>query len=275
MLENLLFPPLSINQNCLKTVLKGKTILITGASFGIGEAVIELLKDTQTHLILVARTEVKLLEIQAKMEANRAKITIYAMDLTQNQAVEQLIHNLKSQPQGIDIIVSNAGKSIRRSIFEAQDRYHDFTRTMALNYNAPVQLVLGLLPILAQKNGQIINVSAANVLLLPAPFWAAYQASKTAFDQFLRCIQPELNAKNIATTSIYLPLVRTRMIAPTAIYAHTPAMSAERAAIIIVKTMLTRQRTYKPYWLFLGEVASLFFRKIGEFFLQKITFKID
>jgi short-subunit dehydrogenase len=146
---------------------------------------------------------------------------------------------------------------------------------MALNYNAPVQLVLGLLPILAQKNGQIINVSAANVLLLPAPFWAAYQASKTAFDQFLRCIQPELNTKNIATTSIYLPLVRTRMIAPTAIYAHAPAMSAERAAIIIVKTMLTRQPTYKPYWLFLGEVASLFFRKIGEFFLQKITFKID
>jgi short-subunit dehydrogenase len=270
MLQNLLFPPLFITQSRLKTALQGKTILITGASFGIGEALVELLKDTQTHLILVARTEAKLLQIQQKMLGNTAKITIFAVDLTQNQALAQLIHNLQNQPEGIDIIVSNAGKSIRRSIFEAQNRYHDFTRTMALNYNAPVQLILALLPILAQKNGQIINVSAANVLLLPAPFWAAYQASKTAFDQFLRCIQPELATKNMATTSIYLPLVRTRMIAPTAIYARTPAMSAERAALIIAKTMLTRQRTYKPYWLFLGEVASLFFRKIGEFFLKKI-----
>jgi short-subunit dehydrogenase len=268
MLQHLIFPPIFINQNHLKTALKGKTILITGASFGIGEALVNLLKDTETHLILVARTEAKLLEIQQEMQGNTTKITIFAVDLTQTEAVAQLLCDLQNLPEGIDIIVSNAGKSIRRSIFEAQNRLHDFTRTMTLNYTAPVQLVLGLLPILIQKKGQIINISAANVLLLPAPFWAAYQASKTAFDQFLRCIQPEIAAKNIATTSIYLPLVRTRMIAPTTIYAQTPAMSAERAAIIIAKTMLSRQHTYKPYWLFFGEIVSLFFRTIGTFFFK-------
>ena len=157
MLEHLIFPPVAVCQKHLKTALRGKTILITGASFGIGAALVELLKDTETHLILVARTEAKLVEIQQKMQANKAKITVFALDLTQTEAVAALISNLQNSPEGIDIIVLNAGKSIRRSIFEAQNRLHDFTRTMALNYTAPVQLILGLLPVLTQKKGQIIK----------------------------------------------------------------------------------------------------------------------
>lgn len=105
-------------------------------------------------------------------------------------------------PNGLDVIVSNAGKSIRRSIHDSLDRYHDFTRTMAINYFAPVRLLLSIIPLLEKNKGQIINVSTINALLLPIPYWAAYQASKGAFDTWFRSVAPELNAIGIATTTI-------------------------------------------------------------------------
>jgi NAD(P)-dependent dehydrogenase (short-subunit alcohol dehydrogenase family) len=172
---------------------------------------------------LVARTAEKLQELQQRVTAKGGRADIFPCDLTDRDAVAALLAQLQQEPGGIDIFVNNAGKSIRRSIFDSLDRFHDFTRTMNLNYFGPVQLLLGLIPGLVARQGQVINISAINVLLAPMPLWAAYQASKSAFDQWLRTVAPELNARGVATTTIYLPLVRTRMIEPTAAYKKMPA----------------------------------------------------
>lgn len=262
--EKLLFPPAFINEKKLRTQLEGKTILITGASSGIGERLAFLLADYQIHMILVARTEEKLLAMKKEIESKAATATIFRADLRNKEEIEGLLILLHQLPDGLDFIVSNAGKSIRRSINDSLDRYHDFTRTMAINYFAPVQLLLSVIPLLQKNQGQIINISTVNVLLIPFPHWSAYQASKSAFDTWFRSNAPELNTMGITTTSIYLPLVRTPMILPTPAYRKMPAMSAEHAAEIICKTMYTRKRTYKPWWLIWGQWASLLFRPIWE-----------
>jgi short-subunit dehydrogenase len=266
LLEFLLFPPTFLNEERLKKEVSGKTILITGATFGIGEELSYKLAETDAKLILVARTEAKLLEIKDKIGGN---VTIFPCDLTKPEQVENLLNELKSVPNGIDIFVNNAGKSILRSIYESLDRFHDFQRTMALNYFAPVQLLLGLLPILEKNQGQIINVSAVNVLLIPAPFWSAYQSSKTAFDQWFRCLSAEVNARNIKTSTIYLPLVRTRMIEPTKEYKNAPAMSPNHVAKIICKTFYTKKKYRSPWWLIFGEIGSVIFRYPFELLMPK------
>lgn len=260
----LFFPFLSLSHAQLQRQLAGKTILITGASYGIGECLAELLAQTQAHLLLVARTEAKLMAVKQRIEAKGGQVDIFPCDLREPTAVAALLHTLQQRPDGIDIVVSNAGKSIRRSIFDSLDRLHDFTRTINLNYIGPVQLMLGLIPTLIVHQGQIINISAINVLLIPSPQWSAYQASKTAFDQWFRSVAPELNARGLSTTSIYLPLVRTRMIEPTKAYRNMPAMQPKQVAQLICKAMLSRQRVYAPWWLIFGQMASVLFRRGWE-----------
>ncbi len=262
-LENFLFPPTWLSSATLAERLPNKTILITGATYGIGEALAQLLAPTGATLILLARTASKLKMLQKELTKQGATVIIYSLDLRDKAALKECLESL-TMP--IDIVVSNAGQSIRRPLWESLDRLHDFERTMSLNYFAPVQMLLHLMPQLEKNKGQIIHISAVNVLLLPAPYWAAYQASKTAFDQWFRAVLPELNARGIATTSIYLPLVKTRMIAPTKAYKNVPAMSPQQVAKIIAKTILNRASQYRPWWLIFGQIASFFFRKPWEYF---------
>ena len=264
LLENLLFPPTYLNEKKLKQKLEGKTILITGASFGIGEELAYLLADIKVHMILVARTEEKLFTIKSEIEKKAAKVSIFRADLRNKQEVEGLLAFIHQLPNGLDLIVSNAGLSIRRSINDSLDRYHDFTRTMAINYFAPVQLLLSLIPFLKRNQGQVINISTINVLLIPLPYWAAYQASKSAFDVWFRSVSPELNAMGISTTSIYLPLVKTRMILPTPAYRKLPAMCPNHVAKIICKSIYTKRQKYMPWWLIFGQFASIIYRGIWE-----------
>lgn len=271
--EKLLFPPTFINEKKLRIQLEGKTILITGASSGIGEKLAFRLADHPVHMILVARTEEKLVVMKKEIESKAATVTVFRADLRNKEEVEGLLTLLHQLPDGLDFFVSNAGKSIRRSLSDSLDRYHDFTRTMAINYLAPVQLLLSVIPLLQQKQGQIVNISTVNVWLIPFPQWSAYQASKSAFDIWFRSNAPEVNTMGITTTSIYLPLVRTPMILPTPAYQKMPAMRAEHAAGIICKTMYTRKRTYKPWWLIGGQWSSLLFRPIWERFAPIILRK--
>ena len=233
-------------------------MLITGASYGIGEALAYELAKTKVRLILIARTEEKLIVVKNNIEKVGGEALIFPCDLTDQAAISNLLVQLKSEQ--IDIMISNAGKSIRRPLFESLDRFHDFTRTMSLNYYGPVQLLLGLIPGLVERKGHIINISAINVLLIPAPYWAAYQASKTAFDQWFRAAEPELNARGVGTSSIYLPLVRTRMISPTKAYDKMPAMQPKQVAKLICMAINTRRRYFAPWWLFFAKLASLLFR---------------
>lgn len=271
LIEHLLFPPARFDAQKLAEVVDGKTVLLTGATFGIGESVVELLSKTAAHLILVARTAEKLEEIKATIEREKpnSKVTIFAVDLTKDEEIETLVDNLHRLPNGVDVFINNAGKSIRRSLFESLERFHDYTRTMNLNYFAPVKLMLALVPILRENRGHVINISAVNVLLIPAPFWTAYQSSKTAFDQWFRSAAPEIEAVEIATTSIYLPLVRTRMIESTAEYKNAPAMASEHVAKIICRAIYTRRRIFKPWWLIFGQIASVVFRRPSEIFMNR------
>lgn len=260
----LFFPFLRVDRTKLQQQLAGKRVLITGATYGIGEALAECLAETGAHLLLVARTTEKLIEVQKRVEAKGGRADIFPCDLTNGAELQLLLTKLAQQPEGIDIFVNNAGKSIRRSIFDSLDRMHDFTRTMNLNYFAPVQIMLALIPELVAKQGHVINISALNVRLLPPPKWAAYQASKSAFDQWLRSVAAELNTKGVSTTTIYLPLVRTRMIEPTPAYRKMPAMQPDAVAQLICKAILSRKRSYAPWWLGIVELASLLFRGVWE-----------
>lgn len=268
-LERFLFPSVKVKQSDLSKAITGKIVLITGASYGIGECVAAGLARDGVTLILVARTAEKLLVLKQELEQKGAIVHTFSADLRKEEDLSALfeymtIHSLAE----VDILISNAGKSIHRFVYDSLDRFHDFKRTMALNYEAPVQMMLKLIPALEKKKGQIINISAVNVLLVPAPGWAAYQASKTAFDQWFRCVSPELKARGIACSSVYFPLVRTRMMAHTAAYKEMPAMQPEQAAQIIFRTIIKRSRMYSPWWVFPAQVFSVLFRRPWEFLIS-------
>jgi short-subunit dehydrogenase len=256
----LFFPILWYSRAKLRRRLAGKTVLITGASYGVGESLAETLAGAGAHLLLVARTAEKLLEVKKKVEERGGRADVFPCDLSDPAAVRALLGQLLQLPNGIDLVVSNAGKSIRRSVFDSLDRLHDFTRTMNVNYFGPVQLLLGLIPTLVARRGHVINISTGNAVVLPAPKWAAYGASKVAFDYWFRSVGPELNARGVATTSMYLPLVRTRMSAPTAYLQRLPAMQPEQVARLICRAINSRRRWYKPWWLWPAELGSVLFR---------------
>lgn len=265
LMESILFPPQRLDRRRLAEQLQGKTILITGASSGIGEQLSFMLSEYPVHLILVARREGKLLEMKREMEARgTAKVTVYALDLRDDDRMRGLLAALHTEHHDIDIVVSNAGHSIRRSIYDSLDRYHDFTRTMAINYFAPVQLLLSLIPMLERTGGHFIHTSTVNARMKPIPGWAAYQASKAAFDVWFRSAEPELNRRGIRTTSLYLPLVRTPMIQPTAAYSKMPAMTTEQVARIIGRCIYTRRRSWRPWWLMFAKLSSYLLRGLWE-----------
>lgn len=259
-LSNVLFPVFNPDFSRLAQRLHHKTIIITGASYGIGEALSYILADIDCRLILLARTTEKLQTIQQQLSAKKAQIEIFPIDLRNNEQIDHFLNHIEHNQ--IDILINNAGHSIRRPIMQSLHRLHDFERTMQLNYFAPVKLCLALIPKLQQTLGQIINVSAINVLLAPTVNWAAYQASKTAFDQWLRCASAELENQNIKISTAYLPLVRTRMIEPTKLYDHVPALQPQQAAIIICRLLLTRKHHYKPWWTIPAQLASVLFNPI-------------
>lgn len=257
--ERLLFPRKKISLPRLKTFLQHKTVLITGASYGIGEAVARLLAAEGVILILTARTKDKLELIQDDLRRQGATVHVFPADLCDIQQTEQLLEYIRQSGLRVDVFISNAGKSVCRPVEESLDRFRDVTRTMSLNYYAPVRLMLGLIPLLKRSKGQVIYISAVNVLFPPAPYWSAYQASKTAADQWFRTVAFELKPADIRVTPVYLPLVRTRMIEPLKAYRHTPAMSVEQAAIVVARCILERKKRFRPWWCTIPRTLSFVF----------------
>ena len=248
MLENILFPVRNINEKRLQKRVENKTILITGASYGIGAAMVPILAECAVTLLLVARTEERLAALKKSIDDKACNVKIYAADLRDENEISNLLELWKNENINVDIIINNAGKSIYRKLWNSLDRFHDTQRCSATNYIGPVQLILGVLNGLLQKEAHIINVSAINVLLPPAVGWSAYQSSKVAFDQWLRCCEAELKAENISVSSIYLPLVRTRMSMVNKNKHSQPAMSKQKAARLITNYIVKRKRTYTPWW---------------------------
>lgn len=230
--------------------MRGKVVLLTGASYGIGHALALRLGRAGAKLILAARSAEALQTLANTINAAGGDARAVPVDLTDADRIAALVASLHSDGVIPDVVIHNAGKSIRRLLVDSLDRAHDFSRTLDVNYLGPVRLQLALLPaMLAKRGGHVVVVSMLGVRLPAAPRWAAYTAAKSAFDAWLTSARPELAAHDIACTSIYLGLVHTRMSAPTASYRDMPGQSADEAAQVICRALIKRPRRIQPWWV--------------------------
>jgi short-subunit dehydrogenase len=226
----------------LEGAVKRRTVLVTGASSGIGEATALRLGAAGGHVLLVARTRSKLEEVAVRIEELGGSANVHPCDLTDVDDIDRMADEVLREHGQVDILVNNAGKSIRRSVDRSYDRFHDYQRTMQLNYFAPVKLILDLLPIMREQGfGHIVNISSIG-LQVNTPRFAAYLASKAALDAFSRSIGPEVIGDGVHLTTVYMPLVKTPMIAPTKVYDRIPTMSPEKAAEMVTEAIRKRPK---------------------------------
>ncbi|MEY2867299.1 MAG: hypothetical protein RIQ43_1325 [Pseudomonadota bacterium] len=256
--ERNLDPDLFIDRS-LRGKVEGKVVLITGGSSGIGKAAALKIAEAGAKVVIAARGE-------EELEATRKEISdaghlcyAFKADLADLDSCDSLIEKVSKQHGGVDILINNAGRSIRRSIELSFDRFHDFERTMQLNYFGSLRLIMQSLPgMIAKRRGHIINISSIGVLA-SSPRFSAYVASKAALDAFSHCAQGELSGKGISFTTINMPLVKTPMIAPTKMYDSVPTLSPEEAADLIVKAIIDKpSRVATRLGVFAGVVHAVF-----------------
>ena len=238
--ERNLDPDLFIDRS-LSGRVEDKVVVVTGASSGIGKAAALKLASAGAKVMLVARGEEKLLDTKAEIEAGGGKSWIYTCDVSDMASCDALVAKVLKDHGACDFLINNAGRSIRRGVLNSLDRFHDFERTMQLNYFGALRLIMGFLPgMVANRHGHVINISSIGVLS-NAPRFSAYVASKSALDSFAACAASEFVDKGIDFTTINMPLVRTPMIAPTKMYENVPTLSPEQAADLVVEAIV-----YKP-----------------------------
>lgn len=237
--ERHLDPALFIDHS-LKGKVKGKVVMITGGSSGIGKAAALKVAAAGATTVIVARGEEELFATRDEIIAAGGTCHAYTCDLADMASCDALVEKVNADHGGVDILVNNAGRSIRRSIELSYDRFHDFERTMQLNYFGSLRLIMGVLPKMTERRrGHIINISSIGVLA-NSPRFSAYVASKAALDAFSRCAQGELSGKGIVFTTINMPLVKTPMIAPTKMYDSVPTLTPDEAADLIVQAIIER-----------------------------------
>ncbi len=226
----------------LATAIKDKRVLITGASSGIGLETAIKVGEAGGTVILVSRTREKLEEVAKRVEEAGGTAHVHPADLSDLEDIERMAQEVIDEHGGVDVLVNNAGRSIRRSVARSYDRFHDYERTMQLNYFGALKLIMALLPGMRErKTGHIINVSSIGVQT-NTPRFSAYVASKSALDAFSRCAAPECMADNVKFTTIYMPLVRTPMIAPTDMYKAFPTLTPDEAALMLTDAMIDKPK---------------------------------
>jgi len=238
--ERNLDPDLFIDRS-LAGKVKGKVIVITGGTSGIGEATAYKMAEAGAQVVVVARDPGKAAPVMARIKSLGGKGKFVSCDLADLADCDRLVAAVLKEFGRCDYLVNNAGRSIRRGIASSFDRFHDFERTMQLNYFGSLRLIMGFLPAMMKQNrGQVINISSIGVLT-QAPRFSAYVASKAALDSFTGCAASEFADNNITFTTINMPLVKTPMIAPTKLYNHVPTLTPEQAADLVVEAIV-----YKP-----------------------------
>jgi NAD(P)-dependent dehydrogenase (short-subunit alcohol dehydrogenase family) len=239
----------------LASAVNGKTILITGASSGIGRAAAIKLARAGGIPLLVARSADKLEDVRDEIAQFGGSAYVYTADVSDPDSIDQLVAKVLSDHPAVDVLVNNAGRSIRRSVALSYDRFHDFERTIQLNYLGAVKLILDLLPHMrARKSGHVVNISSIGVQTSP-PRFSAYVASKAALDAFTRVVGSETIADRVTFTTIHMPLVRTPMIAPTKLYNSFPTISPEEAADLICDAIRSKPKQINTRLGTFGEVA--------------------
>lgn len=223
-------PPATVTSRT-RIALRGKRVLVTGASSGIGEAGAEAFAAEGAEVIVVARRADLLDEAVGRIADAGGTATAIPCDLSDLDAVDALARTVEERFGGVDILVNNAGRSIRRPLAESLDRWHDVERTMVLNYYSPLRLIRGLAPAMIERgDGHIINVATWGVLSEASPLFGVYNASKAALSTVSRVIETEWSRSGVHSTTLYYPLVSTPMIEPTAEYRGMPALSPAEAA---------------------------------------------
>ena len=255
--------------SALRRKVKGKVVVVTGATSGIGkECALRLARGGAT-VILVARTVEKLDETLAEIAEKDGVAQAYSCDVSSAKDCEKLVRDVLREHGQVDILINNAGRSIRRSVRYSYDRFHDFERTMELNYYGALRLILGFLPSMEERqSGQIINISSIGVLTSP-PRFSAYVASKSALDAFSLCAAPEFATENITFTTIHMPLVRTPMIAPTSLYKAFPTLSPEQARDLVIKAIISKPKRLSTGLGVTGAVAQATIPSVTEAFLSQ------
>jgi NAD(P)-dependent dehydrogenase (short-subunit alcohol dehydrogenase family) len=227
--------------------LSGKRILLTGASSGIGEAAAEQLARRGATVIAVARRQDLLDALVTRVTDAGGVAHAHTCDLSDLEAIDALVEKVEAEFGGVDILVNNAGRSIRRPLTESLERWHDVERTIALNYYGPLRLIRGLAPgMLDRGDGHVINVATWGVKTESPPLFGAYNASKAALSSISRIIETEWGDRGVHSTTLYYPLVKTPMIAPTRAFDGWPGLSAEEAAGWIVTAARHRPISIAP-----------------------------
>jgi NAD(P)-dependent dehydrogenase (short-subunit alcohol dehydrogenase family) len=241
-------PQLLVNRPAIKPVdLGGKRILITGASSGIGEAAAEQFASHGAIVVVVARRQDPLDALAERITTAGGTAMSIPCDLSDMEAVDALVADVEKRIGGVDILINNAARSIRRPLAESLERWHDVERTMVLNYYAPLRLIRGLAPgMLERGNGHIINVTTAGVMAEASPLFSMYKASKAALSAVSRIVETEWGPKGVHSTTLYYPLVATPMITPTKAYDGMPALTPEEAAEWMVTAARTRPVRIAP-----------------------------
>jgi short-subunit dehydrogenase len=244
----------AVQGRTLHEAVDGTITLITGGSSGIGEAAAKKIAEAGGEVVLVARTQENLDRVADDIRSSGGTAHVYPCDLTDMDAIAAMADKVLADLGGVDMLVNNAGRSIRRSLALSYDRIHDYQRTMQLNYLGAVQLILKFIPGMRERGfGHIINVSSVGVQTR-APRFGAYIASKAALDSLCDALQAEVIDEDIKFTTVHMALVRTPMISPTSMYDKFPALTPEQAAGVIADAIVQRpRRASSPF----GQLAAV------------------
>ncbi|SIR90402.1 SDR family NAD(P)-dependent oxidoreductase [Williamsia sterculiae] len=251
-------PAMEHDDTRIQAAVGGKTVLITGASFGQGEATAELLARSGATVLLVARTSDKLDEVAAGITATGGIAHTYALDLADLPAVEIVAAEILRTHGSVDVLIHNAGKSLRRSIYRSAQRVRDMESMVGANFTGPMRLTLALLPAMrANGGGQIVNVATAGLWMAPAaPRWSFYLGCKAGFDTWIRSVGLEIRDDGITVTSVYAGHIKSRMVA-TGWVSRTPGHTPAQASRILAYALTHRPRVMAPRGMAVLRVAGV------------------
>ncbi|MFI1916227.1 SDR family NAD(P)-dependent oxidoreductase [Nocardia sp. NPDC020380] len=257
-LADVLNQPAPVRHKGIDEPISGKRILITGASSGIGRAAAVAAAAAGAEVVLVARREPELALLRDEIRAAGGRAVHRACDLTDDAEIDGLLRWVDAEVGAVDVLVNNAGRSIRRPVTESFDRIHDFRRTMNINYFGPVRLTIGLLPAMLESGrGHIVNVGTWTVPTGTSPRFSAYHSSKLALSGFGRCLDAELSGRGVAVTEVHYPLVHTAMSSPTPEYRRLPGLTPEQAADWILTAIRRRPIQVIPRYVPLLQALRL------------------
>jgi len=261
--ERHLDPDLFVDRS-LRGHVAGKVVVVTGGSSGIGEATALMMARAGARVAIVARDETKLADVVREITEEGGEARSFSADLTDMEACDAVIDRITKEMGHIEILVNNAGRSIRRAIAASYDRFHDFERCMQLNYFGSLRLIMRVLPSMAKRHrGHIINISSIGVLS-NAPRFSAYVSSKAALDAFSRCAASEFSDAGVNFTTINMPLVRTPMIAPTKIYENLPTITPDEAAAMVKQAVIFKPQRIATRLGIFAQVLHAVAPKVSE-----------